>query len=425
MVSFVSRPFSLTINGADYSDALIELRLNDSAWDESGEIASILEAKISRPQGGVDPLLNEDLLHGSKVVLRLANDAGIIPIERARTLYVIRTSFDESSQICDFTACDILTFLNWDNELDDTEVEKILLATNAFNFGIHHADLAQRFLQKKGLAPGLPPTWPDNYRINYPVSPSTWVSGARELVASALGYLWCSPSGAIAIEPIVLSRAPAFHLSLDQCESFRVSQVNTPSEKIVAVCNQPIVSRSQSYQWNPATGNLFSAPLIWQEEITISESSETYVEDPVSFRYLRIVGAMGQYIAYSEGSYSSVVFEWEEQAIEVEYFFFSFDPFESIIIQQLTKIQSPVLYYKLDFIVGGSPKSVHVGSKGLSGTPLSVQPGEPDYGEINLTIAENEIRSGLLSELGFSFGNIWSGNRIAKLIVNGQELQVE
>lgn len=283
MVNLSSRPFSLTINGTNYTSHLLEAKLNDSPWDESGEIATMLEAQIWGALAEVDPLVNADLKHGAEVVLKIANDAGTIPVARDRTLYIVRLAFNEETHVCSFTACDKLTWNNWDEELDDQDIEDLLIAQNAFDDGIQHAELARLFLQEKGLSASVS-TFPD-YRINYMVSPDTWVSGAREIVASALGYIWVAPSGAIEIRPINTAASPAFHLSLSQCDSDRASQEVTPAEKVIAVCNQPITSRTDSgagvgNTWSE-TGNTSSQkpddPDPADVEIEVSAGSGAYV----------------------------------------------------------------------------------------------------------------------------------------------------
>lgn len=275
MVNLSARKFYFEINEVDYTNALIEAKLNDSAWDESGEIATILEAKLWLPQGGADPLRNSDLQHGSEVIIKVADDTGVISAsERDRTLYVSRINFQESTQICSLTACDLLTWNNWEEEIDDKDVEEILVTLDAFDNGIQHAQLANQFLAKRGFRSGRVDTWSINYRINYPISPDTWVSAAREIAASALGYVWIAPDGETEIRQISITRTPAFHLAIDECDSERLSQEVTPTEKIIAVCNQPIVSRREP-----------TAPNTWIGHVTVQPP---YEEEPRTYQLVTI-----------------------------------------------------------------------------------------------------------------------------------------
>lgn len=420
MVNLSSRPFSLTINGTNYTSKLLETKLNDSPWDESGEIATMLECQIWGALDEVDPLVNADLKHGAEVVLQIANDAGTILAGRDRTLYIIRLAFNEETHVCSFTACDKLTWNNWDEELDDQDIEDLLIDQNAFDDGIQHAELARLFLQEKGLSASISGTFPD-YRINYMVSPDTWVSGAREIVASALGYIWVAPSGAIEIRPINTAASPAFHLSLSQCDSDRASQEVTPAEKVIAVCNQPITSRNE-----PETPNTWSGNTVSQQP----DEPDTEAETEVTYRYVRIEGTLGQNQPTGGGGYGGGGYEWVETPIVMEYFLYSTIPSDTYVLNSIIKVSGfdnevrEIDFYRVDLTINGTAKSVWAGDKvGPAEYPFgftNVRTESPWDGVILLSIMANENRSGILSELSFNLlTDAWDNYRIAKLLVDG------
>ncbi|MDZ7319981.1 MAG: hypothetical protein ONB11_12545 [candidate division KSB1 bacterium] len=438
MVNLSARKFYFEINEVDYTTALVEARLNDSAWDESGEIATILEAQLWLPHGGADPLRNSDIQHGAEVIIKVADDSGVISSSgRDRTLYISRLNFEESSQICSLTACDLLTWNNWEEEIDDKDVEEILITFDAFDNGIQHAQLANQFLVKRGFTSGRIDTWSIDYRINYPVSPDTWVSAAREIVASALGYLWVAPDGETEIRQIGFARTPAFHLAIDECDSERLSQEVTPTEKIIAVCNQPIVSR-KGPQWSPITGETSGPLTSWDKTNTIYDDP-VEVEEPMPYYYLKIWVVMGQYVLTGNGGYGIGEYEWVEEEFAVEYFFYSHDPYEVDSISFVELVPEEVntglgigisFETLLTYLVRVSFKSqVHdlwlgsgLGPSEVFFPSIAVSPEPPESGTITATLQESGKQTWLLSEANLgAFGAYpgWDNCRVVRVLRDG------